>query len=215
MSGKAHCPLCGAAESREFGRDARRNYLRCARCFLVWVPPEYYLDRAQERSEYDKHQNATDDPGYRTFLDRLCQPLLAVLGENATGLDFGCGPGPALACMLREAGHHVALYDSFYCPDSDVLTDTYDFVSATEVVEHLHQPGAELDQLWAMLRDGGVLAVMTKLVLDEEAFSRWHYKNDPTHVVFFSELTWRWWAQQKSARLEQHGADVVLLHKDG
>ena len=56
---------------------------------------------------------------------------------------------------------------------------------------------------------------MTKLVLDEAAFSRWHYKNDPTHVVFFSQQTWQWWALQKSARLEQHGADVVLLHKPG
>ncbi|MEP1469565.1 MAG: class I SAM-dependent methyltransferase [Halieaceae bacterium] len=213
MSDKAHCPLCGARNYREFATDARRNYLRCARCFLVWVPPRYYLDRAQERSEYDKHQNTTDDPGYRRFLDRLCQPLLAVLDENASGLEFGCGPGPALACMLREAGHQVTLYDSFYYPDSDALAASYDFISATEVVEHLHNPGVELDRLWAMLRDGGVLAVMTKLVLDEAAFSRWHYKNDPTHVVFFSEPTWQWWAQQKSARLALYGADVILFHK--
>jgi 2-polyprenyl-3-methyl-5-hydroxy-6-metoxy-1,4-benzoquinol methylase len=179
------------------------------------VPAQFYLDRAQERREYDKHQNSTDDPGYRRFLDRLCQPLLAVLDENASGLEFGCGPGPALACMLREAGHTVTLYDSFYYPDRDALTQTYDFISATEVVEHLHKPGAVLESLWAMLRDGGVLAVMTKLVLDEAAFSRWHYKNDPTHVVFFSQPTWQWWAQQKSAHLEKHGADVILIHKPG
>jgi 2-polyprenyl-3-methyl-5-hydroxy-6-metoxy-1,4-benzoquinol methylase len=117
--------------------------------------------------------------------------------------------------MLRDAGHRVDLYDSFYYPDSRVLADNYDFVSATEVVEHLHQPGPELERLWGLLRGGGVLAVMTKLVLDESAFSRWHYKNDPTHVVFFSQQTWQWWALQKSARLEQHGADVVLLHKPG
>jgi len=215
MMGKAHCPLCGGGKHREFGRDTRRHYLRCQRCALVWVPPKYYLDRAQERSEYDKHENKLDDPGYRSFLNRLCQPLLAVLPPASQGLDFGCGPGPALAHMLRDAGHRVELYDSFYYPDSRVLVDSYDFVSASEVVEHLHQPGPELERLWGLLRGGGVLAVMTKLVLDEAAFSRWHYKNDPTHVVFFSQQTWQWWAQQNSARLEQHGADVVLLHKPG
>lgn len=213
MMDKAHCPLCGGEEHREFGRDARRHYLRCERCALVWVPPEYYLDRAQERSEYDKHENQPDNPGYRKFLNRLCQPLLAVLQPASQGLDFGCGPGPALAHMLREAGHRVDLYDSFYYPDSSVLANTYDFVSATEVVEHLHQPGAELARLWGMLRGGGVLAIMTKLVLDESAFSLWHYKNDPTHVCFFSVETWQWWARQMDAQLEILGADVILLQK--
>lgn len=213
MMDKAHCPLCGGVEHREFGRDARRHYLRCERCALVWVPPEYYLDRAQERSEYDKHENQPDDPGYRKFLNRLCQPLLAVLQPASQGLDFGCGPGPALAHMLRDAGHRVDLYDSFYYPDSSVLANAYDFVSATEVVEHLHQPGAELARLWGMLRGGGVLAIMTKLVLDESAFSLWHYKNDPTHVCFFSVETWQWWARQMDAQLEILGADVILLQK--
>lgn len=185
--------------------------MRCCRCALVFVPPHSYLDRSAERAEYDLHCNEVDDPGYRAFLSRLAVPLLARLAPGASGLDFGCGPGPALAAMLREAGHQVSLYDIFYQADARVFDTTYDFVCATEVVEHLHQPGTELARLWSLLEPAGVLAIMTKLVRDREAFAAWHYKNDPTHVCFFSEQTWHWWAQEQGAQVELIGADVILL----
>jgi hypothetical protein len=178
---------------------------------LVFVPPAYYLDRAAERAEYDLHCNALDDPGYRAFLSRLALPLVARLAPGSCGLDFGCGAGPALAAMLREAGHEVSLYDTFYQPERSVLNRRYDFICATEVVEHLHQPGVELARLWSLLHSGGVLGIMTKLVLGSEAFAGWHYKNDPTHVCFFSEQTWHWWAREHGAGLEFIGADVMLL----
>lgn len=211
MSVAMHCPLCDGRTTESFYQDKRRPYLRCCRCDLVFVPSTYYLDRAAERAEYDLHRNTVDDPGYRAFLSRLALPLIARLAPGSSGLDFGCGPGPALAAMLREAGHQVSLYDSFYQPERSVLNLRYEFICATEVVEHLHQPGAELTRLWSLLKPGGVLGIMTKLVRGREAFAGWHYKNDPTHVCFFSEQTWHWWAREQGARLEIIGADVILL----
>ncbi|MEH6591215.1 MAG: class I SAM-dependent methyltransferase [Halioglobus sp.] len=209
----SHCPLCGDTNTAFFHEDKRRTYLRCARCMLVFVPPCFYLDVAAERAEYDKHRNDVDDVGYRGFLARLAVPLLERLDNDACGLDFGCGPGPALAHMLREAGHRVSVYDPYYAPDKSALCGPYDFVTATEVVEHLHLPGPELTRLWASLKPGGWFGVMTKLVLDVSAFSTWHYKNDPTHVCFFSRQTWQWWARQQGAQLYFYGADVALLRK--
>ena len=183
------CPLCDAHQASEFFADRRRTYVRCGNCMLVFVPPEFYLGLEAERREYELHENEVGDPGYRRFLSRLAEPLQTRLEPGARGLDFGCGPGPALAEMLREAGFSMALYDPFFHPESEVLEEKYDFITATEVVEHLHRPGQELRDLWQRLRPGGVLGIMTKLVIDREAFSRWHYKNDQTHVVFFSETT--------------------------
>jgi hypothetical protein len=213
MTDSTHCPLCNATASQPFFADARRTYLRCIVCALVFVPPEYHLSAADERAEYDKHENDVEDQGYRKFLSRLFTPLNEMLAEASQGLDFGCGPGPALAAMFREAGHTVALYDTFYAPDSSVLNGSYDFISATEVVEHLYLPGHELSRLWCILCAGGTLGVMTKLVLDQEAFSRWHYKNDPTHVCFFSRETWQWWAGRSGASIRFIGSDVMLLTK--
>jgi 2-polyprenyl-3-methyl-5-hydroxy-6-metoxy-1,4-benzoquinol methylase len=137
------------------------------------------------------------------------------VAPGARGLDFGCGPGPALAAILREAGFDMVLYDSFFAPDVTAFAKPCDFICATEVVEHLHHPGRELERLWALLKPGGWLGIMTKLVRNQQAFGAWHYKNDPTHVSFFSEATWRWWAQGHGAALEIIGADVILLQREG
>lgn len=208
-----YCPLCCSDESEHFHEDRRRSYYRCDCCALVFVPPRFYLPAQEERAEYDLHQNTIDDPGYRTFLGRLAAPLMARLKPGSKGLDFGCGTGPALAAMLEEAGFEVNLYDVFYQPDTAVLKGSYDFVCATEVVEHLHNPGLELQRLWGLLSAGGQLGVMTKLVSSRSAFANWHYKNDPTHVCFFSDKTWQWWALANSAELTLIGADVILLAK--
>lgn len=196
-----------------FHADRRRPYLRCTRCALVHVPPHFRLGREAELAEYRLHRNALDDPGYRRFLERLAQPLLARLPPGSRGLDFGCGPAPLLACLLAEQGHRVALHDSLFCPAPARLQGRYDFVTASEVVEHLHHPGRELARLWHCLADGGWLAIMTKLVRDHDAFTRWHYIRDPTHVCFFSRETWQWWARARGARLQFCDADVILLQK--
>ena len=162
---------------------------------------------------YELHDNRIDDPGYRRFLARLADPLLQRLTPQSRGLDFGCGPVPLLAAMLEEHGHRVALHDSFFHPRPQLLEGRYDFITASEVVEHLHAPGRTLDSLWACLRPGGWLAIMTKLVIDADAFARWHYIRDPTHVCFFSRATWRWWAARAATEAHFRGGDVILLRK--
>jgi 2-polyprenyl-3-methyl-5-hydroxy-6-metoxy-1,4-benzoquinol methylase len=66
--------------------------------------------------------------------------------------------------MLAEAGFEMSLYDPQFAPDRSVLTREGDFITATEVLEHLHRPAAELERLWSLLRPGGWLAVMTRRV---------------------------------------------------
>ena len=105
-------------------------------------------------------------------------------------------------------------FDPIYAPDSQVFARQYDFITATEVVEHLHSPGLELSRLWSCLPEGSWLGIMTKMVIDRTAFSTWHYKNDMTHVCFFCPLTFQWWAEKYGAKLVFEGNDVVLLKKD-
>lgn len=207
------CPLCGETHNEFYFRDKRREYRQCRRCALVFVPAQQRLSADDEKAIYDLHENDVNDAGYVRFLTRMAEPLLQRLPQNAMGLEFGCGPGPALAQILEGAGHSVALYDLFYYPDQSVFDAQYDFITATEVVEHLYGPGEELARLWGCLKNGGWLGVMTKLVIDKERFANWHYKNDLTHVCFFSRETFEWLAEQFDAELTFVGADVVLLGK--
>ncbi|MFN3973607.1 MAG: class I SAM-dependent methyltransferase, partial [Gemmobacter sp.] len=148
------------------------------------------------------HQNVEHDAAYRRFLKKLGDPLLARLPPASHGLDFGCGPGPALADMLREHGHTVALYDPLFQPDRSVLANRYGFITCTEVIEHFHQPAAEFRRLDGMLANGGWLAVMTCFQTDDARFAQWHYRRDPTHVVFYRETTLRWLARHHGWGIE-------------
>ncbi len=207
------CPLCETPASQPYHQDHLRAYNRCATCQLVFVPPRFFLSAADEKAHYGHHQNSPHDMGYRKFLSRTFDPLCAKLSLHSHGLDFGSGPGPTLSVMLEEAGHTVDLFDPFFAPDESVFDQRFDFISATEVIEHLHHPKAELDRLWSCLRPGGWLAVMTKRVLNHHAFTTWHYKNDPTHVCFYKEETFHWLAEKWRAEVEFHGKDVVLIKK--
>lgn len=139
-------------------------------------------------------------------------PLLPLLMPGSRGLDYGCGPGPALAAMLTEAGHEVALFDPAYESDVSVLENgRYDFITCTEVVEHFHAPGVEFERLASMLTSGGVLAVMTAFNPGRDAFPSWHYPRDPTHVIFYREETFYWLAQHLGMAVDFPGRDVVIL----
>ncbi len=205
------CPLCNSLEIALFYREAKREYLTCCECELVFVPPAYFLSRDAEKSHYDQHENDPADPRYRHFLNRLAVPLIQNLAAHAEGLDFGCGPGPTLSLMMSEAGFPTTLYDSVYQPNSDVWMSSYDFITASEVVEHLHRPRFELRRLWSCLRVGGVLGIMTKRRFENQSFAKWHYKDDPTHVSFFSDATFQWIGRYFAADLQIIGPDVVLL----
>ncbi len=208
------CPLCHCEELFDFAKDKRRDYVRCRRCFLVFVAPQYFLTPTQEKATYDLHQNSLEDEGYRQFLSRFTQPLLAALPDKKlSGLDFGCGPGPLLAKMLEEAGYAMTLYDPFYAHDPKALQTCYDFVTCTEAIEHFNTPHKEWRLLVALLKPQGILAIMTKLVIDAEAFSYWHYKNDPTHVSFFSRETFEYLAQRDDLEVDFPEKDVILLRK--
>lgn len=207
------CPLCENTQVQSFCRDQQRSYLRCDQCSLVFVPRDYHLSPAAEKAEYDLHLNDPGDFGYRKFLSRLFEPICDRLNAGAKGLDFGSGPGPTLAPMLTEAGFDMAIYDPFYAPDRSVLQNRYNFISCSEVVEHFYFPGREFQLLWQLLAVEGWLAIMTKLVIDRQAFAGWHYKNDPTHVAFFSRETFTFLAARLGAHLEFVGSDVVLLQK--
>jgi len=207
------CPLCLSSQTRPFYRNDLRDFLRCGQCHLVFVPAAFFLSLQDERACYDHHQNCPHDLRYRKFLSRLAEPLIERLTPGARGMDFGSGPGPTLSLMMAEAGHPTQIFDPYYHCDQAVWQDQYDFVTASEVVEHLHAPRADLKRCWDVLRPGGILAVMTKRVIENTEFASWHYKNDPTHVVFFSDETFRWVAADWHAQCDIIGTDVVLITK--
>ena len=209
------CVVCEGGRLAPFVSVQARDYLRCPGCAATVLAARHRLSPDDEHAHYLHHENHPDDPRYRAFLSRLADPLRARLQTRSKGLDYGCGPGPALAAMLREAGHAVALYDPFFAPDIAPLSRKYDFVTCTEAAEHFHAPAAEFARLRALVRPGGWLALMTAFQTDDARFADWHYRKDPTHVVFYREKTFRHLADQWGWACEIPAKDIVLMRRPG
>ena len=207
------CPVCEQSVLEPFREVEQKRYLRCGNCHATIMAPETRLTADEERAVYQLHNNDPDDASYRRFLSKLAAPMIARLPEGAAGLDFGCGPGPALARIFEEAGFSVALYDLYFYPESSVFEQRYDFITCTEVVEHLFEPAKVFAQFDRLLKPGGHLGVMTCFQTDDDRFDNWHYRRDPTHVVFYREDTFEWLANRYGWQLEVPAKDVVLFRK--
>lgn len=205
------CPLCDHQDAGPFAGVHGRRYLRCGACLLTFLHPGDRLGPEAERAHYETHENDPADPGYRSFLRRLADPLLARLEPGMEGLDYGSGPGPALSVLLREEGFETANYDPFFAPDARLLDRTWDFVTCTETAEHFFDPGTEFRRLKRLLRRPGRLAVMTRLLGDDAGFEAWWYTRDPTHVSFYRSETLEWIATAHEWELERPAADVALF----
>lgn len=218
MSTSPTCPLCHTPQAQKVHQDTRtrallRDFYRCATCDLTFVPQTFHLGSPAEKAIYDQHQNNPDDAGYRRFLSRLTQPLFERLEPGSQGLDFGCGPGPTIAIMSQEAGFPCANYDLYYQPDTHVLAQSYDFITSTEVFEHLSAPAEVLDTLLKCLKPGGWLGLMTKRTPSDDQFPQWHYTLDPTHITFYSDTTCHWIAQHYQLALTLVSNDTLLFRK--
>ena len=208
-----NCPLCEAENVHFFVHDKKRDFFRCNQCSLIFVPPLQFISSEEEKAIYDLHENSPEHEGYRAFLSRLFVPMKKRLKEASFGLDFGSGPGPTLSVMFEEAGHSVELYDAFYATKPSVFERQYDFITATEVLEHLHNPKKEIERLWLCLKKNGILGIMTQFAREKERFAGWHYIKDYSHVCFYSAQTFRWLADVLQAELDFVDEGAVLLQK--
>ena len=207
-----NCPLCHSSEIRFYLEDHFRKYHQCDVCQLVFAEPASYLESAEEKSRYDLHNNDPSDLNYRKFLSRAFDPVKARISDQACGLDFGAGPGPTLSLMFEESGHEMKIYDLFYANFPELLKpESYDFVTCTEVIEHVQDPHTVIPMLLGLLKGQGPLAFMTKLCLGKDHFENWHYKKDPTHICFYSKETFEFIAEKYQCDLEFFGDDVILL----
>ena len=213
------CPLCQSSDTQFLHRSDDRHGIRefheCRTCDLAFVPPEFHLPPDAEMQRYLMHDNDPEDVRYRSFLSRLWSPLRPLLNKGERGLDYGCGPGPALVQMMTEDGFRVEKYDLYFFPDPEPLARIYDFITCTETVEHLRQPMEVFALLNSILRPGGRVGIMTGILDERSKFGDWHYQRDPTHIAFYTRRTLDWIATRMGWHVEFQSADVTILAKRG
>lgn len=145
----------------------------------------------KEKKRYDQHQNSPDD-GYTDFIFPLVNYIQQHISKEKKGLDFGCGAETRMSHLLEKSGFKIENYDPFYQNHPELLKQKYDFIIACEVVEHFHFPSQEFWKLKEIITENGELLIMTHLYDASIPFEKWYYKNDFTHVFFYTPKTIEW-----------------------
>lgn len=177
------CKICNTQNTSIIKTKDNKVYHLCKDCRFIRLDPEWHPLPELEKKRYDLHQNDINDQGYRDFLHTAIDKALPFLNKNMKGLDFGCGPAPVLAHLMGNQGYHCDYYDPFYYPE--LPGKNYDFIFATECLEHFHNPLTTIREILSKIRHKGLWIIKTNFWKESQDFQNWHYRRDDTHVGFF------------------------------
>ncbi|WP_455755762.1 class I SAM-dependent methyltransferase [Sulfurimonas sp.] len=186
----AVCPLC-STHSEVFFSDID-TYYRCNTCHGVFVDENNRPNLESEKQRYEIHENDVDDKGYQKFVSPITSSILKDFSQDSKGLDFGAGTGPVLSKVLQDNNYSIKQYDPFFHNYPELLKQKYDYIGSCEVIEHFYNPYKEFKLLKSMLNTHAKIYLMTEPYVEGIDFASWYYKNDPTHVFFYSKETFEW-----------------------
>jgi SAM-dependent methyltransferase len=189
--------------------------------FAQLYGPDYYAGQgADPQINYvaDELSGSVREMEWKGIVDTV-RAIAMARGHDADGLkllDWGAGLG-GLVRMARSSGIEAFGLDEGYA--SSVLaekgllaqpppqsTESYDVVTAIEVVEHLLDPLAELRSMASCLRPNGFLFITTGNVSKARGpLNKWYYAQIPdVHITFWSPGGW-------AKALGRVGLEVVPL----
>ncbi len=162
------------------------NYVRCGTCQLVYSNPRLKYSNTTLNDLFPKHvahQLRDKDPeseAQRESKRRKVARVAELLGRPGRWLEIGCGFGQAMS-QARDLGFTVVgteIYSGLmdYCQARGLEvragsvdriefdTGSFDVVYMEDVVEHLKQPFAFIDEAARVLTPGGILFVHTWVI---------------------------------------------------
>lgn len=206
-----NCPICGADTTPITGASAElkivegtMRYFRCGSCEAVHVPQEFHLTPEEERERYALHDNSGSNEGYRKYLKSVADSVRELLPDmdELSIIDYGAGEEAVLTEILTEEGVDCRAYDPNY-EHLAKLDGTCDLLIACECVEHFRDPMREFRRMDELLNSGGFCYIRTEMLESTPYFSGWWYKNDLTHIVFYSRKTMSYIGEQLNWELTQ------------
>jgi hypothetical protein len=212
MNIKEHltCPLCDSKVFL-FSEALKRQYYKCTVCEGVHLSKEFQLSTTQEKQRYLEHDNDVNDVGYQNFVLPIVNTILKDFKPEDNGLDFGCGTGPVIAKLLKDKKYNITLYDPYFKNFNKALEHTYNYVFCCEVIEHFNTPKNEFKILRDLLKGNAKLYCKTGLLKESTDFENWWYKNDKTHVFFYTPNTLKWIATHYNFKSVDISAKLITF----
>lgn len=210
---KSICKVCGEKTYDLFDAQFNIVYKRCSTCGFIHLNDDHHVSFDEERAEYDLHENSIEDEGYVNYLDRFLKTAVDPYVSEGKALDFGCGPEPVLAELLKRRGYDVRTFDRHFKHDADALEQKYNLITSTEVFEHFHDPVQEMKLISDLLAPGGVLAIMTSAPPEDGVFLKWSYRREQTHISFFTKKALEILAERNMMNMEFHDDKRITVFR--
>ncbi len=203
------CPLCFTGTTP----ITTKPYQNCNSCAGIFLPSKHHLSPQEEKARYETHNNDVTDPNYQQFVSPIVSSVLKQHKAKQIGLDFGAGTGPVISKLLTDHGYEINQYDPYFCPDRSSLRKKYDYIVCCEVVEHFAHPHREFKLLSTLLKNAGSLYIMTQMYTEQTDFSKWGYKDDPTHIFFYHKKTFEYIKERFNFQTLKTDGRLVILSK--
>ena len=81
------------------------------------------------------------------------------------------------------------------------------------MIEHLSDPVFELERLKSILKTECCIAIMTQILTNEIDFSDWYYKNDPSHIGFYTRKSLIFLGNYLGFEVSFHSDRVIFFIK--
>ena len=194
--------------TEHFIGSKKHLYHFCPLCDYIFKDPVLYTTPDAEKKRYLSHHNSPEDKGYMELLTGFyATAVRPFMKGNGGVLDYGSGPVPVFAGLLEAEGLTVDLYDPFFAPLEIGTAQKYSVITLVEVIEHIKEPAPVFGNLLSHLTNDGLIAVMTLFHPgNPDKLINWWYRQDITHVGFFSAVTMRYLA-------EQHNLEIVHINE--
>lgn len=209
-----NCRICKNKINETISLANGREFFSCVFCDFVFLNPKFLLNIEEEKARYDNHENSIENLGYvKMFEEFIAEAVTPFQTSVKTILDYGSGPGPVLAELLKRKAYQVSIYDPIYAKN-EYRENSFDLITSTEVFEHFNEPLNEIKRIIALLKPKGYLSVMTKFLPEKDKFKSWFYKDDPTHVSFYSLKTFEFLARELGlTSIKNNGTNLIVLQK--
>lgn len=211
------CRLCEGQTSVVF-KDTR-VFFACTTCGLIFS--DCHLTEQEKQAHYIGQYNngfnwEHEACYFINFFPRGKKDLKI--------LDYGSGGG-YLANELKNVGYAVDCYEPMFHGEFNRSQNSglYDFLILNEVIEHVEDLISVLNNIYYSLKLGGQVLIKTaitdNIISDpynfEHNFREWWYKDDLTHISFFSTLTYEFICANMFTSFEIVQQDIlsVLLQK--
>jgi hypothetical protein len=176
-------------------KNPRRSFFRCGDCGFSFLHPDFLPSEETALNRYKLHHNDDDSKGYHHYLSKIIERALFYAGNPKTTypaccrvIDWGSGPNPLASQIMRDLGLTVFSWDPHFSDAETPKKAFYDLGICIEVAEHFINPQKDFSAFFETLKPGAFAVMHTHLAPeDDDAFLRWWYTEDITHVSFYSK----------------------------